>query len=146
MKRKLLVLFCLVGFVACGNSSTGSTTFVADEFRIGGNPSIIGEGAGTLANPSGYLSVGGLIDSALNLELTGVAVQIRILGENNTVLGAGVVDGSPTTVAPLGSSSFETRLFIENASYTASRIVEITPLCDQGTGTVRSISLQWPGE
>ena len=139
-----LCLCLLLGLVACGsNNSTGPTTFVATELTIEGNPSILGEGAGTVAAPSGFISVGGLVDSQLGLELTGMRVQIRVLAADATVLGSGTVDCTPTIIAPLGSCTFQTRVSLPTASYTASAIIELIPICDQGTGTVRSISLQW---
>ncbi len=144
MKYSLCLCFLLLGLVACGSNSTGPTTFVATELTIEGNPSILGEAAGTVAAPSGYITVGGLVDSRLGLELTGLSVQIRVLAADASVLGTGTVTCTPATIAPLGSSTFQTRVSLPTAIYTASAVIEFTPICDQGTGTVRSVSLQWP--
>ncbi|MGA1199480.1 MAG: hypothetical protein ACO36I_23530 [Candidatus Latescibacterota bacterium] len=145
MKYSLYLCFVLLGLVACGsNNSTGSTTFVATELTIEGNPSILGEAAGTIAAPSGFIAVGGLVDSRLGLELTGLSVQIRVLAADATVLGTGTVTCTPATIAPLGSSTFQTRVSLPTAIYTDSAVIELTPICDQGTGTVRTVALQWP--
>lgn len=147
MKNGLWLCLLLLGLAACDSSnSTGSTTFVANELTVEGNPSILGEASGTVDNPSGFMTVGGLVDSKLGLELTNLSVQIRVLGTGSTVLGSGVVPCTPATVAPSGSSTFQTRVSLLEASYTSSTSIEITPICDQGAGTVRSIALQWPTE
>lgn len=144
MKYGLCLCFLLLSLVACGsNNSTGPTTFVATELTIEGNPSILGEGAGTAAAPSGFISVGGLVDSGLGLELTGLMVQIRVLAADATVLGSGAVACTPATIAPLGSCTFQTRVSLPTALYTDSAVIELTPVSDQGTGTVRSVSLKW---
>ncbi|MBT4138305.1 MAG: hypothetical protein HOE48_10330 [Candidatus Latescibacteria bacterium] len=144
MKRSLCVCVMLLALVACGSdSSTGSTTFVAEELTIEGNPSIVGEGAGTAAAPSGFISIGGLVDSRLGLELTNLSVQLRVLAADGSLLGSGTVACSPATVAPGGSSTFQTNVSLPEASYTSSSSIEVTPVCDQGTGTVRSVSLLW---
>jgi hypothetical protein len=145
MKGCLSLCILLLGMVACGsNNSTGSTTFVANELTIEGNPSIVGEPSGTVANPSGFITVGGLVDSQLGLELTNLSVQIRVLAADGALLGTGVAPCNPPSVAPSGSSTFQTRVSLLEAAYTSSSTLELTPICDQGTGTVRSISLLWP--
>jgi hypothetical protein len=52
MKRGFFLWLLLL--CACGSSSsTGPTTFVANALTIEGNPSIVGESAGTAENPPG---------------------------------------------------------------------------------------------
>lgn len=143
MKRSFWLFLML--FVACGSdSSTGSTTFVAEELTIEGNLSITGEGAGTADNPSGFILIrDGIVDSKLGLELTNLSVQIRVLAVDGSVSGTGVVACSPSTVLPGGSSTFQTNVSLPEAAYTSSATIEVTPICDQGTGTVRRVALQW---
>ena len=144
MFARLLICYLFISAAGCGgDSSTGSKTFVAAELVVSGNPSILGEPAGTLENPSGYLSVGGLIDSQLGIELTGLSAQIRVLSADLTVLGQVLAACSPPVILPGASATFQPRLVLPSAPYTASRIVEITPICDQGTGTARNVTVQW---
>lgn len=145
MKRCIcLSILLFVGIVACGsNSSVGSSTFVANELVIEGNPSVIGEAAGATDAAGGYVTIGGIVDSQLNLDLTGLSVSVRVLSAEGSLLGSGVSDCSPSEVGPGGSTTFQLRVFLADVSYTTSRSLEITPVSAQGTGTVRTVALQW---
>lgn len=144
MKRFVCFYAVLFLFVACGSdSSTGSTTFVAEELTITGNPSIVGESAGTADTPSGFVLIGGVVDSQLGLELTNLSVQFRVFAVDGSLLGSGSVACIPANIAAGGSCTFQTTISLPEASYTSSSSIEMTPICEQGTGTVRSVSLQW---
>jgi len=145
MKRCIcLSVLLFVGFVACGsNSSVGSSTFVANELVIEGNPSVVGEAGGATDAGGGYITVGGIVDSQLNLGLTGLSVSVRVLSADGTLLGSGVGACSPAEVGPGGSTTFQLRVFLADVSYTTSSSLEITPVSTQGTGTVRTVALQW---
>ena len=83
------------------------------------------------------------IHSKLNLDLTGLSVQVRVLSVDGTVLGQGVTACSPAEVGPGGSTTFQVRVFLADVSYKISNALEITPVSTQGIGTIRTVALQW---
>ena len=113
-------------------------------------PSISGEtfrmpaddtGASVMLN---VVHIKGTIDSQSDLDLGGLEVLVRVLGENGALLGTGEEVCTPAIIAAGGSCTFEISVVLDNADYKTSQTIEITPGCNQGTGTPRSIQVTWP--
>ena len=138
----LLSVFFLFG--CSKDDAAGSRTFIPEDLTVLGNPSIIGESAGTPEEPLSFIHISGNVDSQSSLELTGLKVHVRVLDENGTLLGMSEDVCTPAEIAPGGSCTFSTSIVLENADYATSQSIEITPGCDQGTGTLRSIPVTWP--
>ena len=143
---KYIIGFLSVFFLfGCSkDDSAGSRTFIPEDLVVLGNPSIIGESAGTPENPSSFIYINGNVDSQSGLDLTGLKVNVRVLGETDTVLGMNEDVCTPSEIAPGASCTFSTSVVLESADYTTSQSIEITPGCDQGTGTLRLIPVTWP--
>ena len=137
MKPSVYLLFCCIALVvvACGDSSTGSMVFAADELTHTGNPSIKGEGS--------FITIEGNIDSRSGIALTGLKVRVRVLGANRVELGTREEFCSPSSINSGGSCVFEVGVSLGEVSYLDSREIEISPICDQGAGTARTISVSW---
>ena len=132
-------------FFGCSkDDSAGSRVFVPEDLTLLGNPSIIGESAGTPENPSSFIRISGNVDSQSGLELTGLKVRVRVLGENDTPLGTSEDVCTPSEIAPGGSCIFLSAVVLANVDFRDSQSIEITPGCDQGTGTLRLIPVTWP--
>lgn len=143
---KYIILFLSVFFLfGCSkDDSAGARTFIPDDLTVLGNPSIIGESAGTPDDPSSFIRISGNVDSQSGLELTGLKVRVRVLGENGTPLGMSEDVCTPAEIAPGGSCTFLSAVVLANVDFRASQSIEITPGCDQGTGTLRLIPVTWP--
>lgn len=132
-------------FFGCSkDDSAGSRVFISEDLVVLGNPSIIGEAAGTPESPSSFIRISGNIDSQSGLDLTGLKVRVRVLGENSAVLGISEDACTPTAIAPGGSCTFLSAIALVNVDFKDSQSIEITPACDQGTGTLRIIPVIWP--
>ena len=138
-------------FLGCSkDDSAGSRTFVPEDLVVLNLASLRGETINSPAGDAGaptsvnIIYVEGVIDSQSGLELTGLKVRVRVLGENGTPLGTSEDACTPATVAPGGSCTFSTSVVLDGADYKTSQSVEITPGCDQGTGTLRLIPVTWP--
>lgn len=138
-----LICVCVALLFACSDNSTGSTTFRPDDLTVLGNPAIVGEDATEGTNPAGFLRVSGTFDSQSGLALTGLKVSVRVLDVNGVAIGTISATCSPETIAPLGSCTFVAVVSLAGNAYTDSRTVEITPVSDQGNGTVRVIAVNW---
>ncbi len=143
---KYIIGFLSVFFLfGCSkDDSAGSRTFIPDDLTVLGNPSIVGESAGTPDNPSSFIRISGNVDSESGLELTGLKVRVRVLGENDTVLGMSEDVCTPAEIAPGGSCTFLSAIVLANVDFRESQSIEITPGCDQGDGTLRLIPVTWP--
>ena len=131
-------------FSGCSkDDSAGSRVFMSEHLVVLGNPSIIGEPAGTPEDPS-FIRISGNIDSQSGLDLTGLKVRVRVLGENGTPLGISEDVCTPAEIAPGGSCTFLSAVVLTNVDFRDSQSIEITPGCDQGTGTLRLIPVTWP--
>ncbi|MYC13687.1 MAG: hypothetical protein F4Y39_08165 [Gemmatimonadetes bacterium] len=137
----LLSVFFLFG--CSKDDSAGSRVFIPEDLVVLGNPSIIGEPAVTPEDPS-FIHISGNLDSQSGLELTGLKVRVRVLGENGTVLGMSEDVCTPAEIAPGGSCTFLSAVVLANVDFRDSQSIEITPACDQGTGTLRLIPVLWP--
>ena len=137
----LLSVFFLFG--CSKDDSAGSRVFMSEDLVVLGNPSIIGESAVTPEDPS-FIRISGNLDSQSGLELTGLKVRVRVLGENGTVLGMSEDVCTPADIAPGGSCTFLSAVVLANVNFRDSQSIEITPSCDQGTGTLRLIPVLWP--
>jgi len=142
---KYIIWFLSVFFLfGCSkDDSAGSRTFIPEDLVVLGNPSIIGESAVTPEDPS-FIRISGNVDSQSGLELTGLKVRVRVLGENGTVLGMSEDVCTPADIAPGGSCTFLSAVVLANVNFRDSQSIEITPACDQGTGTLRLIPVLWP--
>lgn len=143
---KYIIGFLSVFFLfGCSkDDSAGSRVFMSEDLTVLGNPSIVGESAGTPENPS-FIRIGGNVDSQSGLELTGLKVRVRVLGENSTLLGISEDVCTPAEIAPGGSCTFLSAVVLgTNVDFKDSQSIEITPGCDQGTGTLRLIPVTWP--
>ena len=141
----------IIGFLAvfffCGCSkddSAGSRVFMPEDLTVLGNPSIIGESAGTPEEPLSFIHISGNVDSQSGLGLTGLKVRVRVLGENGTLLGMSEDVCTPAEIAPGGSCTFSSAITLANVDFRDSQSIEMTPNCDQGTGTLLSIPVTWP--
>ena len=145
---KYTIGFLFVFFWGCSkDTATGSRVFAAEHLTIVGNPFILGEPASTAEDPSDFIRVRGGVDSQSGLELTGLKVLVRVLGANAVQLGISEDACKPAEIAPGGSCTFEMGVALnDNTSFRASRTIEITPSCDQGTGRSRAISVDWPDQ
>ena len=92
-------------FVGVFGSRYDQLIFVPEDLTILGNPSIVGESAGTPEDLS-FIHISGNIDSQSGLELTGLKVRVRVLGENGTLLGMSEDVCTPAAIAPGGSCTF----------------------------------------
>jgi len=146
MRRFIGIFFMLLLLGCSSDSTTGSTVFVAEGLIVLGNPSIVGESTGTPESPSGFINLSGTIESQLGLPLTGVKVIVRVLGENNAVLGSREEACIPADVGPGGSCQFITGVALDSMDFRASQVIEITPRSDQGTGTARPVPVEWPAQ
>ena len=133
---------CLLG--CSGDNTAGSRVFVPEDLTVVGNPSILGEPPDTSENPSSFIRLRGGVDSQSGVALTGLKVAVRVLGENAAELGASETACTPAEIAPGGSCTFATSVALDTVDFRASQTIEITPKCDQGTGTRRSIPVVWP--
>ena len=130
--------------------TAGSRIFIPENLTVLNVTSIRGETINTPAGGTGsptslnIIHVGGTIDSQSSLALTGLKVRVRVLGENGTPLGMSEYLCTPAEIAPGGSCTFSTSTLLEGADYRTSQSIEITPSCDQGTGTLRLIPVRWP--
>ncbi len=142
---KYIIGFLSVFFLfGCSkDDSAGSRTFIPEDLIVLGNPSIVGESAVTPEDPS-FIRISGNIDSQSGLELTGLKVRVRVLGENGTPLGTSEDVCTPAEIAPGGSCTFLSAVVLVNVDFRDSQSIEITPSCDQGTGTLRLIPVTWP--
>ena len=138
-------------FFGCSKEdSTGSRTFTPDNLTVFNLTSIRGETinapAGDVGSPTSVniVHIGGTIDSKSGLDLTGLKVNVRVLGENDTVLGMNEAVCTPSEIAPGASCTFSITVTLEEADYKTSQSIEITPVCDQGTGILRLIPVTWP--
>ena len=143
---KYIIGFLSVFFLfGCSkDDSAGSRVFIPEDLVVLGNPSIIGESAGTPENPSSFIYINGNVDSQSGLELTGLKVSVRVLGENGTPLGISEDVCTPAEIAPGGSCTFSSAVVLTNVDFRASQSIEITPSCNQGDGTLRLIPVTWP--
>ena len=143
---KYIIGFLSVFFLfGCSkDDSAGSRVFIPEDLVVLGNPSIIGESAGTPENPSSFIYINGNVDSQSGLDLTGLKVSVRVLGENGTLLGMSEDVCTPAEIAPGGSCTFSSAVVLANVDFRDSQSIEITPACDQGTGTLRLIPVTWP--
>ena len=137
----LLSVFFLFG--CSKDDSAGSRVFIPEDLVVLGNPSIVGESAGLPDSPS-FIHIEGTVDSQSGLELTGLKVRVRVLGENGTLLGMSEDVCTPAEIAPGGSCTFLSAVVLANVDFRDSQSIEITPACDQGTGTLRLIPVLWP--
>ena len=142
MKRSVFWLAIWVVIVACGDSGTGSMVFVAEELTISGNPSILGE-SGSADAPGNFIRIEGIVDSESGIALTGLKVRVRVLDANRVELGVREDLCTPGDINPGGSCTFILGVSLGDVSFLDSREIEITPLCDQGVGTVRDIPVLW---
>lgn len=142
---KYIIGFLSVFFLfGCSkDDSAGSRTFIPEDLVVLGNPSIVGESTGLPDSPS-FIHIEGTVDSQSGLELTGLKVRVRVLGENDTVLGMSEDVCTPAEIAPGGSCTFLSAVVLANVDFRDSQSIEITPGCDQGTGTQRLIPVLWP--
>ncbi len=138
-------------FFGCSkDDSAGSRTFTPDDLTVLNLTSIVGEAVpmpgGDTGSPTSLntISISGTIDSQSGLDLTGLKVNVRVLGENGTPLGIGEAVCTPSEIAPGASCTFSITITLEDADYKMSQSIEITPGCDQGTGTLRLIPVTWP--
>jgi hypothetical protein len=133
-----LAVCVVVALIACGDSSTGSMVFVAEELIISGNPAILGD-----ASTGNFVNVEGIVDSQLGIALTGLKVRVRVLDANRVELGVQETLCTPGEINPGGSCTFLLGVSLGEVPYLESREIEITPLCDQGVGTVLAIPVLW---
>jgi len=131
-------------FIGIFGSRYDQPIFMPEDLVVLGNPSIVGESAGTPEAPSSFIRISGNVDSQSGLELTGLKVRVRVLGENDTVLGMSEDVCTPSEIAPGGSCTFLSAIVLANVDFRDSQSIEITPACDQGTGTPRLIPVLWP--
>ena len=149
---KYIIGFLSVFFLfGCSkDDSAGSRTFTPEDLTVLNLTSIRGETinapAGDTGSPTNVniIHIEGTIDSQSGLDLTGLKVNVRVLGETDTVLGMNEDVCTPSEIAPGASCTFSTSVVLESADYTTSQSIEITPGCDQGTGTLRLIPVTWP--
>ena len=149
---KYIIGFLSVFFLSgCSkDDSAGSRTFIPEDLTVLSLTSIRGEAINTPAGDAGsptsvnIIHIGGTVDSQSGLELTGLKVRVRVLGENDTLLGTIEDVCTPAEIAPGGSCTFSTTVVLEGADYKTSQSIEITPGCDQGDGTLRLIPVTWP--
>ena len=150
MKYIISFLFVFFFFGCSKDDSAGSRTFIPEDLIVLNLTSLTGESANTPGGAIGsatslnIIHIGGVVDSQSGLELTGLKVRVRVLGENGTLLGMSEDVCTPTEIAPGGSCTFSTSVVLDGADYKTSQSVEITPGCDQGTGTLRLIPVTWP--
>ena len=143
-----LSVFFLLG--CSKDDSAGSRTFTPEDLVVLNLASLRGETINSPAGDAGsptsvnIIYVEGVIDSQSGLELTGLKVRVRVLGENGTPLGISEDACTPAEIAPGGSCTFSSAVALPNADFRDSQSVEITPSCDQGTGTLRLIPVTWP--
>ena len=140
-------------FFLCGCSkddSAGSRTFTPEDLTVLSLTSIVGEAVpmpgGDTGSPASLntISISGTVDSQSGLDLTGLKVSVRVLGANGTPLGVSEAVCTPSEIAPRASCTFSITVVLEGADYKTSHSIEITPGCDQGTGTLRLIPVTWP--
>ncbi len=138
-------------FFGCSkDDSAGSRTFTPDDLTVLNLASIRGETINAPAGDAGaptsvnIIHIEGTVDSQSGLDLTGLKVRVRVLGENGTLLGTDEDVCTPAEIAPGGSCTFSTTVVLESSDYKTSQSIEITPGCDQGTGTLRLIPVTWP--
>lgn len=140
-------------FFLCGCSKddpTGSRTFTPEDLTVLSLTSIVGEAVpmpgGDTGSPASLntISISGTVDSQSGLDLTGLKVSVRVLGANGTPLGISEAVCTPSEIAPRASCTFSITVVLEGADYKTSHSIEITPGCDQGTGTLRLIPVTWP--
>ncbi len=149
---KYIIGFLSVFFLSgCSkDDSAGSRTFIPEDLTVLSLTSIRGEAINTPAGDAGsptsvnIIHIGGTVDSQSGLELTGLKVRVRVLGENDTLLGTNEDACTPAAIAPGGSCTFSTTVVLEGADFKESQSIEITPGCDQGDGTLRLIPVTWP--
>lgn len=132
---------CLLG--CSGDNPAGSRVFVPEDLTVLGI-SVLGEPPDMSENPSSFIRLRGGVDSQSGVALTGIEGAMRVLGENAAELGASETACAPAEIAPGGSCTFATSVALGTVDFKASQTIEITPKCDQGTGTRRSISVVWP--
>ena len=149
--KHIIGFLSLFLFLGCSkDDSTGSLTFIPEDLTLFGNPFIVGEAVPLPGGDTGSatslntISISGTIDSQSGLELTGLKVSVRVLGENSILLGMDEAVCTPAEIAPGASCTFSITVALEGADYTTSQSIEITPGCDQGTGTPRLIPVTWP--
>ena len=133
---------CLLG--CSGDNTAGPRVFASEDLTVLGNLSILGEPSGMEEDPASFIRISGGVDSQSGLALTGLEVSVRVLGENATELGASETVCRPAEIAPGGSCTFASSTVLDSVDFKTSQIIEITPKCDQGTGTLRSIPVVWP--
>lgn len=138
-------------FFGCSkDDAIGSRVFMSEDLVVFGNPSIVGEAINVPGGDVGSstnlntIKIEGSIDSQSGLDLTGLKVRVRALGENSTLLGMGEDVCTPAAIAAGGSCIFSISVVLDNADYKTSQTIEITPGCDQGDGTLRLIPVTWP--
>ena len=150
---KYIIGFLSVFFLfGCSkDDSAGSRIFIPEDLTVLSLTSIRGETVNTPAGDTGsatslnIIHIGGTIDSQSGLDLTGLKVRVRVLGENDTPLGMGEDLCTPAEIAPGGSCTFLSAVVLAaNVDFRDSRSIEITPGCNQGTGTLRLIPVTWP--
>ena len=149
---KYIISFLSIFFL-CGCSkddSAGSRTFTPEDLTVLSLTSIVGEAVpmpgGDTGSPASLntISISGTVDSQSGLDLTGLKVNVRVLGANGTPLGISEAVCTPSEIAPGASCTFSITVVLEGADYKTSQSIEITPGCDQGTGTLRLIPVTWP--
>lgn len=143
--RYFFGLWTFVFLLGCsGDSGTGSMVFVAADFALLGNPSIVGETSGTDANPSGFINLGGVFESNSGLALSGLKVRVRLMDANGTEIGQREGPCTPESIFAGGTCTFLIAVPLSGFAYTDVQLIEITPVSDQGTGTPWSSSVTWP--
>lgn len=148
---KYIIGFLSVFFLfGCSkDDSAGSRTFIPEDLTVLNPTSVWGETLisgepPTLTRLDIIHIEGGTIDSQSGLNLSGLKVSVRVLGENGTELGTTVSACTPDAIAPGGSCTFEISVVLDNVEdYKASQSIEITPSCNWGDGTLRLIPLTW---
>lgn len=80
---KYVLWFLAVCLLGCsGDNATGSRVFAPEDLTVLGNLSILGEPSSAEEDPSSFIRISGGVDSQSGVALTGLAVSVRVLGEN----------------------------------------------------------------
>ena len=143
--RYLFGFWTMAFLLGCsGDSSTGSMVFEAKDLVLLGNPSISGEPFGTEENPSGLINLAGVFESGSGLALSGLKVRVRFIDANGAEIGLREGPCTPESIAAGGSCSFLITVPVVGPRYEDVQLIEITPVSDQGLGTLWSSPVTWP--
>ena len=149
MKYIISFLFVFFLFGCSKDDSTGSRVFMSEDLvvlstSVAGETFLMpadGESAPVMLN---VIHIRGTVDSQSDLDLGGLKVLVRVLGENGTLLGTGEEACTPAIIAAGGSCTFEISVILDTEDYKTSQTIEITPGCNRGNGTLRLIPVNWP--